>query len=54
MNVKLADHGEFTHRNAPDTDLLTKPFECLDGGAYTAKGDVWQLGVLFFTMLIGE
>ena len=41
MNVKLADHGEFTHRNVPDADLLTKPFECLDGGAYTAKGDVW-------------
>ena len=41
MNVKLADHGEFTHHDSPDADLLTKPAECLIGNAYTAKGDIW-------------
>ena len=51
MNVKLADYGEFTHRDVPGADSLTKAFECLDGSEYTAKGDVWQLGILFFTML---
>ena len=41
LNVKLADHGEFTHHDFPNADLLTRPIECLDGDAYTAKGDVW-------------
>ena len=53
-NVKLADHGELTHRDFPGADLLTKPPECLEDGAHTAQGDVWQLGVLFFTLLTLE
>ena len=45
---KLADYGAF---GKLDTEILIKPIECLQGQYDTTKGDVWQLGILFYQIM---
>ena len=51
---QLCDYDVFTNQDNPGDYLLTKPMECLQGGEYTAKSDVWQLGVLLFWVLTND
>ena len=46
------DYGTFTHSANRYADLLTTPYECLRGQKYTVKGDIWQLGIVFFQLLM--
>ena len=45
--IDLADYRQFEQDNLDGLEPLITPFECLNGGEYTEKGDVWQLGLLF-------
>ena len=46
--IDLANYRSFLYGNSDVMKLQITPLECLYGGAYTMKGDVWQLGLLFF------